>query len=170
MLDERLPLHIDPVRLARTGAQLRGRMALAPMERLASLLASPGGEAEVALDFGIDGERRSFVRVRLKAELSLMCQRCLEPMRFQVDTDRRLGVVGSEDEAERLSEAYEPLVFTGEPIFLRDVIEDELILSLPLVPRHTEQCASVALTAEQGTDNTDKAGDNPFAALAKLKT
>lgn len=169
MLDERLPLNIDPIRLARAGAQLQGRMPLAPMERLASLLASPKGEVEVVLDFGFDSvERRRYVRVQLKAGLSLICQRCLEPMAYQVETDRRLALVASEDEAERLSEGYEPLIYTEEPMFLRDVIEDELILSLPLVPLHAEQC--VAVSQEQGEDNTVKASDNPFAALAKLKT
>lgn len=169
MSDERLPLHIDPLRLARAGAQLRGRMPMADMERFASLLAQAPGEAEVELDFGIDVERRAFMRLQLRAEVMLVCQRCLGSVRHPIAVERLLGVVTSEAQAEKLPDIYEPLYVTEEPLFLREVIEDELILSLPIVPRHAEGECAPAVTGA-GTDN--KAGavrENPFAVLAGLK-
>ena len=54
MSDERLPIHIDPVRLARTGAQLQGHLPIAPMARLVAALVSSEGEAAVELEFGFD--------------------------------------------------------------------------------------------------------------------
>lgn len=169
MSDERLPLHIDPLRLARAGAQLRGHMPMADMERFAPLLAQAPGEAEVELDFGIDVERRAFMRLQLRAEVALVCQRCLGPVRHLIEVERLLGVVTSEAQAEKLPDIYEPLYVTEEPLFLREVIEDELILSLPIVPRHAEDECAPAVTGA-GTDN--KAGavrENPFAVLAGLK-
>ncbi len=169
MSDERLPLHIDPLRLARAGVQLRGRMPLAEMERFAPLLATPQGEVAVELDFGIDAERRTFMHLRLHADVSLVCQRCLGPVQYAIEVERLLGVVTSEAQAERLPAIYEPLFFAEEPLFLREVVEDELILSLPIVPRHKEdECAPA--TTEAGTDNkAGSARENPFAVLAGLK-
>lgn len=169
MSDERLPLHIDPLRLARAGAQLRGHMPMVEMDRLIPLLAAVPGEAEVALDFGIDAERRAFMRLRLRAEVSLICQRCLAPVLNHIEVERLLGVVNSETQAENLPGIYEPLYVTEEPLFLREVIEDELILSLPIVPRHAEGECAPAVT-EAGTDNeAGAARENPFAVLAGLK-
>lgn len=170
MSDERLPLHIDPLRLARSGAQLHGRLVLAEMERFAPLLADAQGEVEVMLDFDIDAERRAFMRLRLRTEVSLVCQRCLGPVRHVIEVERLLGVVTSEAQAGKLPGIYEPLYVTEEPLFLREVIEDELILSLPIVPRHNEgECAPAVTRA--GTDNMAGSGrENPFAVLTKLKT
>jgi uncharacterized protein len=139
------------------------------MGRFAPLLAEVPGEAGVALDFDIDAERRAFMRLQLRAEVSLVCQRCLGPVRHLIEVERLLGVVTSEAQAEKLPDIYEPLYVTEEPLFLREVIEDELILSLPIVPRHAEGECAPAVTGA-GTDN--KAGaarENPFAVLAGLK-
>ena len=170
MSDERLPIHIDPVRLARTGAQLQGHLPIAPMARLVAALVSSEGEAAVELEFGFDNERRAVVHVQARAEVQLACQRCLEPMGYTLNADRLLGVVINEAQAERLPSTLEPLFVTEEPLFLSDLIEDELILSLPIVPRHSdEQCALAQMPAEE-TDNADKSASNPFAVLAGLKT
>ena len=170
MSDQRLPLHIDPVRLAKTGAHLHGHMALTSMARLAPALQSAAGEAEIDMVFSVDREGRAALSLHLTATVTLICQRCLEPMAYPIDTLRQLGVVGSETGAERLPEQYEPLLFAGEPMFLRDLIEDELILSLPLVPRHSDQrCAPTASESEEGTGDTDRSRANPFAILAELK-
>lgn len=168
MSDERLPLHIDPLRLARSGTQLRGRMALAPMERFAPLLAAADGEVGVALDFGFDAERRVFVRLHLSTEVSLVCQRCLGPVRHRIEVERLLGVVSSEAQAEHLPGTYEPLFVTEEPLFLREVIEDELILSLPIVPRHDEGECTPAQPAA-GKEAQGETRENPFAVLNRLK-
>ncbi|WP_127477372.1 YceD family protein [Sulfurivermis fontis] len=169
MSDERLPLHIDPLRLARAGAQLRGRMPMAEMERFAPLLAQVPGEVEVALDFRVDVERRAFMRLQLRTEVILVCQRCLGPVIHFIEVERLLGVVTSEAQAEKLPDIYEPLYVTEEPLFLREVIEDELILSLPIVPRHAEDECAPAVTGA-GTDNeAGAARENPFTVLAGLK-
>lgn len=170
MSDERLPLHIDPVRLAKSGTHLHGRLALESMARLAPALLSSAGEAEVDMVFGVDKEGRAAISLHLQATVTLACQRCLEPMAYAIDTARQLGVVGSEAQAERLPSQYEPLMVTGEPLFLRDLIEDELILSLPLVPRHSdERCAPALQGDAEETDDMDRNKANPFAVLAGLK-
>jgi len=148
---------------------LRGRLAVAEMERFAPLLATNDGEVEVVLDFDFDPERRAFMRMHLRAEVSLVCQRCLGPVHHAIEVERLLGVVTTEAQAERLPGIYDPLFVTEEPLLLREVIEDELILSLPIVPRHNDGECAPAVTGA-GTDNkVGGARENPFAVLAGLK-
>lgn len=162
-----LPLHIDPLRLAKTGARLHGSLPMAGMERLGSLLAAKPGDVTLSLTFDLDPDLRvAVLHLQLQAELELSCQRCLDTLKHPVAIDRRLGVVMNELQAEQLPEEYEPLLATPEPLFLRDVIEDELILCLPIVPRHAEHVCGLKMKEETLSET---ATSHPFAALAELK-
>ena len=170
MFDERLPVHIDPVRLAETGRELWGRISLSEMERLSAMLIDSNGEAEVELIFGVDHEGIRFVSGSITAEVVMQCQRCLGPLSLSVSSKLMLGIVSERDPRE-LPSYYEPLPVGHEPIFLRDIIEDELILSLPIVPKHGEgQCPNELPDATgDKMDSGGVAEGNPFAALAGLK-
>ncbi len=171
MLDERLPVQIDPIRYAETRRELAGMLVLAKMARLGEALCDDAGEVQVQLNFGIDEEGYRYMRGTVSGELSLLCQRCMEPMAHRVELKLNLAIVGNATEAEALPSYYDPLMTGDQPLFLQDIIEDELLLALPIVPRHDEDCG---LHVEQGSDETESGepagGDNPFAELAKLKT
>ncbi len=174
MFETRLPVHIDPFRMAETRRLLQGDIALAEMTRLSESLLDTQGSVSVSLEFGIDNEGIRFIHGRVRAEVSLECQRCLEALRYPIDSEFRLGLVRSMAEAENLPSQYEPLTVEDEPLFLRDIIEDELLLALPVVPMHTpDECGvdiNSALQNEQEDDVTGAAAtDNPFAVLADLK-
>lgn len=176
-VDERLPVHIDPVRMAETRRLLEGQVALAEMTRLLASLEESSGDVRVSLEFGIDEEGIRYMRGHLSAQVALVCQRCLETLRYPIDSEFALGLLGDVSEAESLPSRYEPLVLDGKPLFLRDVIEDELLLALPIVPRHPQaECSvrldEVAAPAESGREDTGQAekGDNPFSVLADMKT
>lgn len=171
MSGERLPVHIDPIRMAETRRLFQGEVALAEMPRLVEALQDSEGSVSVALEFGVDEEGIRVMRGRIEAEVTLLCQRCLEPMRQRIDNEFALGLVRSETEADELPSYYEPLLLDGKPLFLRDVIEDEMLLALPIVPRHPAEACEARLQA--GEAETEQEGDkrsNPFASLAELKT
>lgn len=122
-----------------------------------TLLPAPGGEAEVWL--------------HLKAELSvpLQCQRCLQAVQQHLQVDRRFRFVRSESEAERLDEtAEEDVLVLGQGLNLHDLLEDELILALPLVPRHEGTCPTPLPMPVDDLPEEEPA-PNPFAALAALR-
>ena len=175
MFNERLPVHIDPIRMAETRRLLQGQLALADMSRLGEALLDSDGEVAVSLEFGTDNEGIRYMRGRIQAEVSLECQRCLETMRYPIDSEFALAMVRSVAEAEALPSHYEPLLVEGEPLFLRDIIEDELLLALPIVAMHAPEECSVdtspgraAGEMNNDTDATEK--KNPFSVLADLKT
>lgn len=175
MSDKRLPVHIDPIRMADTRRLFEGRIPLAEMARLGGSLQDSDGEVAVSLEFGIDNEGIRFMRGHIRAEVSLECQRCLETMRYPIDSEFSLAVVRNPVEAEALPSHYEPLLAGGEPLFLRDIIEDEMLLALPIVPMHAREECSVSTSSgnEAGDGRKDTgvaAKDNPFAVLADLKT
>jgi uncharacterized protein len=175
MFNERLPVHIDPFRMAESRRLFEGRIALAEMERLGELLQDSDGEVTVSLEFGTDNEGIRFLRGRIQAEVSLECQRCLETMRYPIDSEFALALVRNTVEAEALPSHYEPLLVEGEPLFLRDIIEDELLLALPIVAMHKQEECSVNVSSGQEAGETRKdtgaaVKENPFAVLADLKT
>jgi len=168
MSDGRLPDKIDPVRLAEARRTLQGELPVAAMTRLVDLLTDDRGTVHVDVQCGVDPEGIRYLRGSLSGEVGMQCQRCLENFRQPLKSEFALGVVAHESVAERLPEHYEPLVAGEEPVFLRDIVEDELILSLPIVPKHPEgQCPA----GKGGDDDLAEAPrQNPFAALKSLKT
>lgn len=135
-MSEQLPERVDPVRLALNGAVLRGQLPFSACGRLLEFALNPDGRIDLELVFGReDGVTR--VRGRVEATVRLQCQRCLEPVDLTVRCNVSLGVVASLAEADRLPEDCEPLIREGEgPIAVADLVEDEIILALPYIPRH----------------------------------
>lgn len=147
---------------------LRGTLELDAMPRLGAYLTEAQGKVQVEMDFGVDEEGIRFVHGRLATEVGIACQRCLESFRLPLKSEFQLGVATDEGSAERLPDHYEPLLVGSEPVQLKDVVEDELILSLPLVPKHPDdQCPG----QKKGRDEESAVErENPFAVLASLKT
>ena len=162
---EQLPVIIEPLRLAEAGRQLHGRLPLAEFRRLAPALHEVRGEVEVEIEFGKDELHIAYMRGRLRTQLQLICQRCLQPMALPVDAEFALGLVTTDEAAEQLPADYEPLMVSG-PMELAGIIEDELILAVPFVPLHPiGQCP--AQTGQEG--RLEDKTPHPFAVLARLK-
>ncbi|KPK37168.1 MAG: hypothetical protein AMJ69_12350 [Gammaproteobacteria bacterium SG8_47] len=170
-MSQRLPAQVDALRFAEAGRHLAGNVPLAGLKRLAPLLASTAGEAWVELDFGLDAQGVAYVRSRIKADLDLLCQRCLERMTQGVDAETLFGIVGSAQDAERLPERYEPLIVSDRRLFVADLVEDELLLSLPIVPKHADEECPASQQLAQANEEADVTEEkvNPFAILSRLK-
>ena len=165
-----LPETIKPQSLVDTGGHVSGITTLAKMERLAALLADSAGTVETRLDFGKDRQGIRFVRGSIKTELLLTCQRCLETMRYPVDLKLTLALIATDEQADSLPEGYEPLVLDSQMLSLIALVEDELILALPIVPMHPDSECSLRIAAASDIDTEVSAEKpHPFAALAQLK-
>ena len=167
---DRLPVQVDPYRLAEQGREYDGMLPLRQMKRLSPLLESDTGEASVGLRFGVDEMGVHYLKGTIRVDLALQCQRCLEHLAWPVDSTLSLGFVDSTAEADNLPGGYEPYIVESVPLALIDLIEDELLLALPQIPMHdVEQCpAREFVEPEAQQDNADQ--DNPFQVLADLKT
>jgi len=176
-MSERLPELIDPRKAVSNEASFEGQLPLAQLARLRGVLDDSAGSVDYALRFGRDDQRRSTVTGRLSAELRLRCQRCGDLLLLPVDSAVSLALVEGLDEAETLPDHYDPLLLEGRLMRAADLIEDELILCVPPVPRHAEgQCEAPvdAHAVDAGASAVGTAADgatrrNPFAELAALK-
>lgn len=106
----------------------------------------------------------------------MQCQRCMDEVEIAIDSTFTLGVVDSEAFAEKLPEKYEPLLIEeDEKLFLQDLIEDELILALPIVAMHPDQECQTSYAGDQaaGEDENlrqaESQQESPFAMLKDLK-
>lgn len=175
----------DPKRLAveqfaRNGGELEGVWPQAGFSRLASATLAESGPAADVVWSALGEERQvaggtaqTWVQLDVATTVALQCQRCLQPMSLPLQISRAFRFVRDEEEAASLDEDSEDDVLAAGRFFdLQALIEDELILALPLVPRH-ERCplplsvpASVAALEDEPAED---GAPNPFAALASLR-
>ncbi|MGC8806790.1 MAG: YceD family protein [Thiomonas sp.] len=161
---------------ARTDGELHGAVALSALSRLRDLLASDAGAPVQWTLRGFQRQRagmrpQAMVALRVHAELGLICQRCLQEMTQEIDDAAEFRLVIDEPPLtlEEL-EAEDEALPAENPIDVLELIEDQLILALPLVPMHAA-CPD-RQTAEPSSPPAD-AGEreerqHPFANLREL--
>jgi uncharacterized protein len=149
----------------------QGSLPIAAMPRLCEVLADKAGLAQYELDFGRDEYGTAYLSVRVQAPLWLVCQRTLEPFVLPVTVDSRLGLIRSERDEAALPAGYEPLLIgDDDKLSMLDVIEDELLLELPLVPVNPDSVLPEEVTGPPAEEaSVDEPTNNPFAVLRELK-
>ncbi|NEX21138.1 hypothetical protein G3480_12580 [Thiorhodococcus mannitoliphagus] len=169
-----LPDQLDPWRAVKSGVHLSGALPLHMLPRLSAELAvSASDVVHYELLFERDPEGRAVVRGRLKSSLRLRCQRCLGEVLVPVDVPLGLVLLPSEHGAADLPPDLDPWVVGDDLVCPRDLVEDELLLAIPVVPRHAPgDCQAPPARAEdqiRDGGDSDENRPNPFAALAELK-
>jgi len=150
---------IDGFEFAEAGATQQGVWAVGDFPRLRDMLASDAGEIRYEIDGVHDEQGRPALRVKVRGALQLRCQRCLEPLVFDVDTDETLVLAATQAEIDaEPADAHAPdRLLAAEEVRVKDLLEDELILAVPYAPRH-EGC-------EAGTELHGDERISPFAGL-----
>lgn len=163
----RVPEAVDAWRMVAARREFGGRIPLATMVRLRDSLLQPEGDARYVLAFGIDALKVPFAELRIEAELPLECQSSLQRFLLPVQLVQRLGLIRDEADEAALPPEYEALLVEADGMLKpAELVEDELILALPVVPVSPDAEAverDFAPTAEE------TAQASPFAALAGLK-
>jgi uncharacterized protein len=130
--------------------------------------------------FQRDDAGRSIVTGSCELVIRPICQRCLGRVALDLRCELRLALIGSESEADELPQDLDPAVVEEDRVRPLDLVEEELLLALPLVPMHpVDACENKALAlggaqeaaaSDQGTNQgRGSARENPFAVLASLK-
>lgn len=154
---------IDCLEFARGGGVLERKVGLDELPRLAGLLATTDGVLSVRLEGWRDEQGKSWLRVDITGEPVLCCQRCLGGVKFPLDIRSRLQLIapGEEWPDDDLVDDSADAIAAETALAVLQLIEDEVLLALPIAPRH-EQCESPSASASGH-------GSSPFAALAALK-
>ena len=153
------PPVIDGLEFARTGSKLEGSWPIADFPRLRDCLYTNGGALRYELR-GVPEERsRPTLRLQISGALQLICQRCLGALEFPLQVEASLQLAATQAEVDAVPvepEGPDPIV-AGREMPVHDLIEDELLLALPIAPRH-EGCAGRATGAAREVRS-------PFASL-----
>lgn len=173
------PRKLDVRTFIEQGAEGSGREPLAAMDRLASSSVPDPDAAPVFVSWHAQGELREplgaaaehWLRLQGEAPLNLVCQRCLGPVAERVWFDRWFRMAADEAAAAELDgELEDDVLAMPRRMDLLELVEDELLMALPLVPRHAvcpEPLPSSA--ADEPAEPAGESAPHPFAALAALK-
>jgi uncharacterized protein len=190
------PEFVDPWKAADGKRLFQGTIPLRWMRRLAPLLA-PGGsdddnesqaddtrtdapdrtsgapwpDAEFSALFGYDEQGAVTVELKVEADLPLICQRSMRPFSEPVRRHSMLSVVDSVGAQDDLPEQYEPVLTDHGRIALVEMVEDELLLAVPQVPRNPEVGEVLISTdgaSEAGNPPIEEDTQRPFEGLAEL--
>jgi uncharacterized protein len=157
---------IHPERISETPLVFEGKADLEDLPRLEESLANADCELRYRITAQLDRDRRKGVSCIIEGFVFLTCQTTLEAFRHEISIDDRLVLVDDESQLppiEQESDAEDYLVVDG-PLDILDLVEDAVLLALPMVPRKP----GLAETKEQGK-REEPSGKSPFAALASLK-
>lgn len=179
MSDTPLPVYVDARKAFGQDASLQGTIGLDKLPRVAACSADGQGRegtVSASFSFTIDGAGRRRIRGSAATRLMLTCQRCLEPVATDLKEDFDLVLVDSEDAARLLDMEFEPWVSEDNRIVLAELLDEQLLLGLPIVSAHEgDACGQPPIMsspeqevqAQDGLIAEDR--PNPFAVLADLK-
>ena len=155
----------DPFGFARAAGQVRGQLAVSAMPRLQDQLADNAGEVKYSARGGSDPLDRPQLELEVTGALKLLCAQCAKPLDYELALRTRMlmaqpGTVPMDDEDPDSPEWIE----AGQELNLQELVEDEILLGLPLSVRHAQgHCSSKSQEAFG-----KKVADSPFARLATL--
>ena len=168
------PGRLDVAAFAADAAQLDATTPVARFARLADFIAPDAPDEQVRWQARGELRRPGAVEPQLWMHLDagatawMTCQRCLQPVDIPLEVHRAIRFVRGEDEAARLdAQAEDDVLPLERTLDLPELVEDELLLALPIVPRH-EHCPS-PLPAPAAAPEEQEPAESPFAALAALK-
>ena len=169
-----LPLYIDIRKAFDLESVFEGSCSLERLPRFADCLASADGEVSGKLRFGSTGTGRRVIIGSVSATVEVLCQRCLEPLSLELADTIQLALVESESQSDSLEAAWDPWIVDGPKISIASLLEEQLMLCMPLVSYHRDERCVKALEYQQRKEplddsSGDRAAKNPFEVLKVLK-
>ncbi len=154
---------VNPRELAYQGARLQAELSLRQVEKLHDLVLGEGADTvSVSLEFTLDDCARPRMRCRILGLVHLECQRCLAPIAMDLDRIWCAVLVDSEEQAQKIPPREDVLVVQQTEVNIVQLIEDDLLLSLPMAPKH--------IGCTQPARAEVAASVSPFSILARLQS
>jgi uncharacterized protein len=158
-------------RLVAGRQRFEGAIPLADLPRLRDRLYLEGAEnraAQAALSFERELDA-DVARVEVRAQLPLRCERCLRRFDFAIDDAATLALIPALAAADRAPAGFEPVLCEGGWVRPQDVVEEQILLALPLIARHEDAAVCEAGAAPADPESAaDEITQKPFAGLAEL--
>jgi len=159
--------------LVSTETELDFSIPLAELPRVSHELTSRDGEARGHVRFSRQ-LGQAVADLEVSAQPEVVCQRCMQPMRWPVKVQSRVALVSDYDAADRVPEGLEVFLVEADSVSVRDLVDEEIMLAMPHVPRHEEdsECARRKVQMPGQPEEPEGAHDSqvqkPFAQLGEL--
>lgn len=157
---------LQPLRLAKIGERFDGIIQLNEMPRVTDSLLTQDGGLHYCISFYLDEAKHCIVEISIQTKLLMTCQRCLNPAEIDINRCSKVVIVNNQTEADELITEFEPLVIDEQQLTLLSLVEDELILAIPIAPSHSTNACKATADIERINAESKP---NPFAILEKLK-
>ena len=159
---------IDAFEFCRTGGHREGVTPLTEMPRLAADCANDSGEIIWSIQGGVTPQDYPTMTLSVQGTVQLVCQRCLAPFDYHMDSATQLVLGRDDEEADGMEEVLDDesidVIVGSHAADIRELLEDEALLALPQAPKH-EVCPGTPLL-----DNLKSEKVSPFAGLKNLKS
>ncbi len=159
--------------LVGTETAIEFSIPLSELPRVSHELTSKDGDAKGKVRFSRQ-QGQAVADLEVSAQPEVVCQRCMQPMRWPVKVKSRVALVSDYDAADRVPDGFEVFLVEADSVSVRDLVDEEVMLALPNVPRHAEdsECARREVQLPGQADEPDAAADSqvqkPFAQLGEL--
>jgi uncharacterized protein len=159
---------IDAFEFCRTGGHREGVTPVTQMTRLAADCANASGEISWAIQGGTTPQGYPTMTLSVAGTVQLVCQRCLAPFDYRIDSSTQLVLGRDDEEADGMEEVLDDesidVIVGSHTADIRELLEDEALLALPQAPKH-EVCPGTTLL-----DTLKSEKVSPFAGLKNLKS
>lgn len=162
---------IDSINFVRNSEMHHGRILSAELERLREYLPDHSGEIVYSISGVLDEKGRPTLKIMITGMITLCCQRCLGNLEHTLDMETNLLIARNQDEYSYYDEDNSVDAILASPdIDALTLIEDEIILSLPISPRHQEnECSIDNITINTSEITKAAVKEHSFASLKSLK-
>ena len=167
----KIPITLDPVRSAQKQVSYDGIVLFEKLPRLLEVVTGNKGEGEVKIHFRKDEQGISVVEGSANAHIKTVCQRCNGELGLDLELDFAYSPIGIGKSSEHLPSCYDVVEMDEEgEINLHQLVEDELMLAIPIVPMHEEShCRFSEKPLSFGEIKAEDDKPNPFEILKQLK-
>jgi uncharacterized protein len=170
MAEAQLPKRVDAAKLVDTNQQFSAKIDGQNLARVSAAIEQAEAPVDCHLEFFRDAEGHRVLKGDCSTRVVMVCQRCLEPVSLEVSSEFELGLVFGDDQAKQLPRRLEPVIVDENGYFdLWDVLEDEVLLSLPPFPLHPESECQLKQPEPEEDVGSEVERENPFSVLAQLK-
>ena len=160
-----LPSQLKLFNFAKKEISLSGVYQISDLARVSEIASNKTDNININLSFYLDNDKTPCIDGIISLDIVLICQRCIEELNISLKVRFNLAFVRNEKQGEELDSNYEIYVTEEDELATHDLISDEILLSIPMVPTHDYDC----IKEINGQEIVEEKSENPFAILKKLK-
>ena len=164
-LNKSLPSQLKLFNFAKKEISLSGLYQISDLARVSEIASNKTDKININLSFYLDNDKTPCIDGIISLDIVLICQRCLEELNISLKVRFNLAFVRNEKQGEELDSNYEIYVTEEDELATHDLISDEILLSIPMVPTHDYDC----IKDINGQKIVEEKSENPFDILKKLK-